>query len=58
MVRRQELVLALEILQPRERLAMALRADGASVGEIGAALGVSRGAAAQILFRARERIRE
>ncbi len=44
-------------LAPRARLALALQARGGSLGEIGAALGLSAEAAGQVLSRARLQIR-
>lgn len=49
---------ALERLSPRDRAALVLReCQGLSAEEVGQALGVSRGAAKVVLFRARERLR-
>lgn len=45
-------------LQPRDRLALALQMEGASLREVGSSLGLSGDAAAQILSRARGRLRE
>lgn len=48
---------ALARLPPRDRLALTLQNDGASLVEIGQTLGISPNAAAQALSRARDRLR-
>ena len=48
----------MEILPSRERLALALQGDGASLREIGESLGISPEAAGQLLYRSRAKIRE
>lgn len=49
---------ALEGLPSRQRLALTLQAEGASLKEVGGALGISEDAAAQLLSRGREAMRE
>lgn len=48
----------MEVLAPRERLAVTLQAEGASLAELGRALGLSAPAAGQVVSRARARLRE
>jgi RNA polymerase sigma-70 factor (ECF subfamily) len=45
-------------LQARDRLALALQVEGASLREVGRSLGLSEDAAAQLLSRARGKLRE
>ncbi len=54
---REALQRALERLPLRNRLALLLQGDGASLREIGRALGVSEEAAAQLVSRARSELR-